>query len=186
MRSLPNMTVICPADGPETAQAVRAAAQAKGPVYLRMGRSGLPVLYEEQDRHFQIGKGHLLKEGADVALIACGLMVEKALAAAALLAEKGIQAAVCNMASIKPLDEELLGQLAEYCGAFVTCEEHSVIGGLGSAVSEYLSKNNPCPVAMVGVQDQFGQSGSPADLMEYYGLTAEKIVGAAQAVMRKK
>ena len=186
MRALPNMTVICPADGPETAQAVRAAANAAGPVYLRLGRLAVPVLYAEDDAHFAIGRGHLLKEGRDVALIACGLMVEKAMAAAEMLAAENIRAAVCNMASIKPLDGEMLLSLAKTCGAVVTCEEHSVIGGLGGAVSEFLGENAPTPIERVGVQDRFGQSGNPAELLEYYGLTAAQIAQAAKKAIGRK
>lgn len=186
MRSLPGMTVIVPADGPETKQAVRAAAEHKGPVYIRLGRSGVPVLFDS-DYKFTIGRAVVLRQGEDVALLACGIMVVEALEAARQLAEKGIRAAVLNVSTIKPLDVEAVVKAARATGAVVTCEEHSVIGGLGSAVAEVLGEECPVPLERVGIRDTFGQSGKPAELLEHYGLTAAHIVRAAErAVARKK
>ena len=185
MRALPNMTVLVPADGVETAQMVATLAATDGPAYLRLGRSGQPVLYDDSYK-FQIGKASVLREGADVALVACGLMVAEALAAAETLAAEGVQAAVINMSSIKPLDAETLAHYAAACGAVVTAEEHSVIGGLGSAVAETLAKQHPCPLEMVGVPDCFGESGSPAALLEKYGLTAAAIHAAALRAIDRK
>ncbi len=186
MRVLPGMTVIVPADGPEAEQAVYAAAELDGPVYLRFGRGGVPVIHGA-DYQFKIGKAEVLRDGGDVAIIACGVMVEAALAAADLLAAEGIAARVINMATVKPLDEGAVKAAATQVGAIVTAEEHSVIGGLGAAVAEYVVGNCPVPVEMVGVQDVFGQSGNPAELLKEYGLTAADIVAAAKrAVERKK
>jgi transketolase len=186
MRSLPGMTVIVPADGPETKQAVRAAAEHKGPVYIRLGRSGVPVLFDS-DYKFTIGRAAVLRQGEDVALLACGIMVAEALEAARQLAEKGIRAAVLNVSTIKPLDVEAVVKAARATGAVVTCEEHSVIGGLGSAVAEVLGEEYPVPLERVGIRDTFGQSGKPAELLEHYGLTAAHIVRTAErAVGRKK
>ena len=188
MRVLPGMTVIVPADGPEAEQAVYAAAELDGPVYLRFGRGGVPVIHGA-DYQFKIGKAEVLRDGGDVAIIACGVMVEAALAAADLLAAEGITARVINMATVKPLDAEVVKAAAVQTGAIVTAEEHSVIGGLGAAVAEHVVGNGNCPVPveMVGVQDVFGQSGNPAELMKEYGLTAADIVAAAKrAVERKK
>ncbi len=186
MRVLPGMTVIVPADGPEAEQAVYAAAEHDGPVYLRFGRGGVPVIHGA-DYQFKIGKAEVLRDGGDVAIIACGVMVEAALAAADMLAAEGIAARVINMATVKPLDEGAVKAAATQVGAIVTAEEHSVIGGLGAAVAEYVVGNCPVPVEMVGVQDVFGQSGNPAELLKEYGLTAADIVAAAKrAVERKK
>jgi transketolase len=186
MRSLPGMTVIVPADGPETKQAVRAAAEHKGPVYIRLGRSGVPVLFDT-DYKFTIGRAAVLRQGEDVALLACGIMVAEALEAARQLAEKGIRAAVLNVSTIKPLDVEAVVRAARATGAVVTCEEHNIIGGLGSAVAEVLGEEYPVPLERVGIRDTFGQSGKPAELLEYYGLTAAHIARAAErAVARKR
>ncbi len=185
MRVLPNMKVLVPADGTETKKMVEALAKDYGPAYLRLGRSGQPLLFgEEYD--FQIGKGKVLREGNDVALVACGLMVAEAVAAAELLSEQGINAAVINMSTIKPLDTDLLLAYAKICGAVVTAEEHSIIGGLGGAVAEALSEAYPCPVQRVGVQDSFGESGKPAELLEKYGLTAKDIAAAAARAIKLK
>lgn len=185
MRVLPNMQVFVPADGVETEQMVRYMTEEKGPMYLRLGRSGQPVLFDE-NYHFEPGKAAVLKDGSDVALIACGLMVSKALEAAAMLKEEGVDAAVINASSLKPFDAATVEAYAEKCGAIVTAEEHSVIGGLGSAVAEVLVATKPCPVAMVGVQDRFGQSGKPDALLEEYGLTAKEIVAKAKEVIKRK
>lgn len=179
MRSLPNMTVVVPADAVETRQAVLAAAAAPGPFYLRFGRPRVPVLFGD-DYQMQLGRAALLRQGGDVTIVACGYMVHLALEAAEQLAAEGLQARVLNMATIKPLDEEALAAAAQETGAIVTAEEHSIIGGLGGAVAEYLSGQYPVPVLRVGVKDIFGESGSPAELMQKYGLTAADIAGAAR------
>lgn len=185
MRSLPGMTVIVPADGPETKQAVRAAAEYKGPVYIRLGRSGVPVIFDT-DYKFTIGRAAVLRQGEDVALLACGIMVAEALEAARQLAEKGIRAAVLNVSTIKPLDVEAVVKAARATGAVVTCEEHNIIGGLGSAVAEVLGEECPVPLERIGVRDTFGQSGKPAELLEHYGLTAAHIVRAAERAVARK
>ncbi|MFP5528234.1 transketolase family protein [Peptococcus simiae] len=185
MRVLPNMTVLVPADGPETAQAVIAAADHPGPVYMRLGRPKVPVITDTADP-FVIGKAGVLREGIDVTLVACGIMVAQALEAADLLADRGISATVLNMATIKPLDKEALVHWAETTGAIVTAEEHNVLGGLGGAVAETLGQACPVPLEMVGIQDQFGQSGSPAALLEAYGLTPQAIADAAARAIDRK
>ena len=186
MRTIPNMVVINPADDIEARAAVKAAVLHDGPVYLRFGRLAVPVLYDEADYKFEIGKGVLLKEGTDVSIVATGLMVELALEAAKALAEEGINARVINIHTIKPIDREILVKAAKETGAFVTCEEHNVIGGLGSAVAEVLCEEAPVPMERIGVKDAFGKSGVPADLLKEYGLTAEDIVSACKNVIEKK
>jgi len=185
MRALPNMTVLVPADGVETKKAIKAAAAYDGPVYIRLGRSKVPVLFDE-DYDFQIGKGVVLKNGEDVTIVATGIMVSKALEAAELLAADGISAAVVDICTIKPLDEALLVEMAKKTGAVVTCEEHNKFGGLGSAVAEVLAEQQPTPMARVAVEDKFGESGLPDQLMEKYGLTAGDIALKAKAVIAKK
>jgi len=185
MRALPNMTVIVPADGIETKQAIKAAAEYEGPVYIRMGRPKVPVLFDE-NYTFEIGKGVVLKEGTDVTLVGTGIMVSKAVEAAELLAAEGISAAVVNISTIKPLDAELIIAQAQKTGAIVTCEEHNIYGGLGSAVAEVLVENCPVPMARVGVADKFGESGLPDELLEKHGLTAANIAAQAKAVIAKK
>ena len=186
MRTIPNMVVINPADDIEARAAVKAAVLHDGPVYLRFGRLAVPVLYDEADYKFEIGKGVLLKEGTDVSIVATGLMVELALEAAKALAEEGINARVINIHTIKPIDREILVKAAKETGAIVTCEEHNVIGGLGSAVAEVLCEEAPVPMERIGVKDAFGKSGVPADLLKEYGLTAEDIVSACKNVIEKK
>jgi transketolase len=176
MRSIPGMTVICPADDVEARAAVKAAYDFEGPVYLRFGRSGVPVFHDEDGFSFEIGKGEVLKDGKDVAVIATGIMVSEAITAAKELKAQGIDARVINMATIKPLDEELVLKAARECGKVVTCEEHSVIGGLGEAVSALLAEKLPTPVRRIGVNDEFGHSGPAADLLKDFGLSAENIV----------
>jgi transketolase len=185
MRVLPNMTVLVPADGVETRLAVRAAADHAGPVYLRLGRSQVPVIFGD-DYEFEIGKAALLREGGDVTIIACGLMVGPALAAADALAGEGIAAQVLNMATIKPLDRDALMAAGRRTGAIVTAEEHSIIGGLGSAVAECLAEELPVPVQRVGVKDTFGESGPPEELLRKYELTEADIVTAAKKAMAMK
>lgn len=175
MRVLPGMVVLSPADAVETEKMVFAIADYNGPVYMRLGRLAVPVLFDENYK-FEIGKAKLMKDGNDVALIATGLLVYEALRASEILAEKGIQARVINMSTIKPLDEETVLKAAKECKFIVTSEEHSIIGGLGSAVSEYLSENYPTKVIKHGVNDIFGQSGEGNEMLDKYGLRAENIV----------
>ena len=178
MRSIPGMTVICPADGEEARMAVRAAYEMEGPVYLRFGRLAVPE-FHEKNFNFQIGKGEILRDGTDVAIIANGLMVYEAIKAGETLAENGINAMVINMATIKPLDEELVLAAAKKCGKVITCEEHSVIGGLGEAVCGLLSEKLPTIVRRIGVNDEYGHSGPATDLLKQFGLSAEHIVEVA-------
>ena len=177
MRSLPNMTVVCPADGAETEAVIRAAVAHDGPVYVRMGRAKVDDVYQS-GCPFQWGKGTVLRDGCDAAVIATGLMVQEALKAADILANRGCQVMVIDMAAIKPLDEDLVVAAARKTGFVVTAEEHSVIGGLGGAVAETLSRRCPTRQAYVGIQDCFGESGKAGDLLKEYGLTAEAIVDA--------
>ena len=179
MRSIPGMVVICPADGEEARLAVRAAYEYEGPVYLRFGRLAVPQ-FHEKDFNFQIGKGEVLRDGTDVAIIANGLLVYEAIQAGELLARDGINAMIINMATVKPLDEELVLSAARKCGKVITCEEHSVIGGLGEAVCSFLSENLPTPVRRIGVNDVFGRSGPAKELLLEYGLSAENIVQVAK------
>ena len=185
MRSIPGMVVMCPADDVEARAMVKAAYAYQGPVYIRLGRSAVPVFHQEEGYTFQIGKGEALTQGSDVAVIATGLMVERALAAGEALAREGISARVINMPTIKPLDEELVLKAARECGRIVTCEEHSVIGGLGEAVCAFLSKVCPTPVSRVGVEDVFGCSGPADQVLELYGLTADHIAREARALCGK-
>ncbi|MCL1816290.1 MAG: transketolase family protein [Clostridiales bacterium] len=186
MRVLPNMTIISPADGPEALQAVQAAARHQGPVYLRLGRLGVAVIHDE---HYQfcLGQGVLEQAGQDIVIFASGMMVGYTLEAAALLANEGITAAVANIHTIKPLDREFVLKQAAVCGAALTVEEHSIIGGLGSAIAETLLEGGCCvPFLRLGVNDQFGQSGSPAALIKHYGLDPANIARQAKAVVAKK
>lgn len=184
-RVLPNMTVIVPADGVETKKAVEAISEYAGPVYLRVGRPKVPVIFDKAYR-FQIGKAHILKKGVDATIIAAGIMVYNALQASELLAEEGYGIGVLNMSTIKPIDTHVVLQMAEETGAIVTAEEHSIIGGLGSAVAELLGENTPVPLRRVGIRDKFGTSGTPEELLKFYGLTTEDIVTAAREVIKRK
>jgi transketolase len=175
MRVLPNMTVIVPADGPETRQVIHAVVDYYGPVYVRLGRSKVPAVMPD-GYAFKIGKAYAFHIGKDANIIAMGIMVDSALKAAAILNKNGIDAGVINMSTIKPLDTELLLKLSQTCGLIVTAEEHSIIGGLGSAVSEFLSENHPAKVLRIGIKDSFGCSGKSEELLKLYGLTAENIV----------
>ena len=187
MRTIPGMTIINPADADEAYAAVEAAINFYGPVYLRFGRFAVPNLTAElPDYKFEIGKGVLYKRGADVTIVATGYMVHLAVEAAQMLAEEGIDAGVVNIHTIKPLDSELIVSLAKESGAVVTAEEHNVIGGLGSAVCDALAQECPVPVIKVGVQDQYGRSGSVPELLELYGLTKENIVDAAKRAIAMK
>lgn len=185
MRALPNMTVIAPADAVETAKAVRAAAAHRGPVYIRLSRLATPVIFGA-DYQFEIGKAVVVREGKDVSLFSTGTMLAAALAAADRLADEGIRAEVVNVATLKPLDARtILASLAK-TGCGVTCEEHSIIGGLGSAVAELVVENDPLPLTRVGILDVFGESGKPDELLQRFGLTADDIVIAARRVFQRK
>ena len=186
MRSIPGMTVICPADDVEARAAVRAAYAMEGPVYLRFGRLAVPVFHDAENYHFEIGKGVTLKEGKDVAIIASGIMVDEALKAQEQLAAEGISAKVIDMFTWKPLDEELVIKAAKETGAIVTAENHNVTCGLGSVVANCLSRNAPTVQEFVGVQDQFGQVGPQDFLMDEYGLRAANIVAAVKKAIARK
>lgn len=185
MRSIPGMVVLCPSDDVEARAAVKAAYEHKGPVYLRFGRLALPVFHDEATFKFEIGKGEQLTEGSDVALIATGLMVSEALKAAESLRAEGIHARVINLCSIKPLDEELVLKAARECRKVVTCEEHSIIGGLGEAVAALLGEKCPTIMRRVGVQDAFGHSGPAWDVLKQFGLCAESIVDTARNLVKE-
>ena len=186
MRALPNMTVVVPADANEAYAATLALADFKGPAYMRMGRSKFPVI-TPAGQTFEIGKASVMREGSDVTIVACGQLVVSALEAADKLAASGVSAEVINMSTVKPLDGETLLRSVRKTGAAVTAEEHSIIGGLGSAVCEFLSENLPVPVCRVGTKDIFGESGEADELLVKYGLTADGIADAAvKAVSKKK
>ncbi len=185
MRTIPGMTIISPADETEAILAIRAAMEQNGPVYMRFGRLAVPVIFGE-DYRFEIGKGVTLCEGNDVTIIATGLMVNEAMQAYELLKAEGINARVINMATIKPLDKEIVLKAAKETGAIVTAEEHSVIGGLGSAVSEYLAEEYPTPVVKLGVYDVFGHSGPAAKLLDEFGLRAVNIAEKVKKALKMK
>ena len=180
MRSIPGMVVMSPADDVEAKAMVKAAYEHVGPVYIRFGRAAVPVFHEEEGYSFEIGKGEVLQDGTDVAIIANRLMVAEAIEAGKILVEAGISARVINMATIKPLDEELVLKAAQECGKVITCEEHNIIGGLGEAVCGLLSEKCPTPVRRIGVNDEFGHSGPAAKLLKQFGLCAEHIVEVAK------
>lgn len=186
MRTIPGMTILNPADGVEAKAAVRAAAEYVGPVYLRFGRLAIPQIFDEATYHFEIGKGVQLTEGKDVTIAATGLMVGMALEAAETLKAEGIQARVLNIHTIKPLDEEILLKAAQETGALVTAEEHSIIGGLGGAVSELISEKYPVPVVKLGVEDKFGKSGPAMEVLKAFGLSPERIVEKAKIALSLK
>ena len=175
MRTIPGMVVMCPADDVEAKAAVRAAVEYKGPVYIRFGRAACPVINDTPDYKFEIGKGTVVREGTDVTIVATGICVGSALEAAEQLAAEGISAEVINICTIKPLDEEIIVKSAKKTGKVVTAEEHSVIGGLGSAVCDALCKSYPVPVKKIGMQDVFGESGSAAALVEKYKLDGKGV-----------
>jgi transketolase len=181
MRAIPNMRVIVPCDGPETRDAVFAAFETKGPFYVRLGRAKVPTI--EGKGVFRIGKGDLLKDGSDLTIVACGVMVAEALKAHEELSKRKISARLINMSCVKPLDEALLLEAARQTRGFVVCEEHSVVGGLASAIAEYLSETHPSKVLRIGVKNRFGQSGDEKDLMKEYRLTAPDIVVAAESLL---
>ncbi|MGB8365368.1 MAG: transketolase family protein [Rhizomicrobium sp.] len=184
-RAIPGMTVISPADATEAQLATRAILEFDGPVYMRTGRSPAKRVYGD-DHSFAIGKGHILHDGSDVTIVACGVEVARALEAAQLLGADGISARVVNMATIKPIDRELLARCAAETGAIVTAEDHNIHGGLGGAVAEALAQTRPCPVEFVGVKDVFGASGEPEELADAFGLSAPHIARAAKAAILRK
>ena len=184
MRTIPGMVVLSPADDVEARAAVKAAYEHKGPVYIRFGRAAVPVIHEEESFSFEIGKAEVLRPGTDVAVAATGLMVAEALKAAETLAAEGISVRVINVCSIKPLDEETVLAAARECEKIVTCEEHSIIGGLGEAVCSLVSEKHPVPVRRVGVNDEFGHSGPAAALLEEMGLCASRIAEAVRATVK--
>ncbi len=184
-RAIPGMTVISPADPVEMRLATRTILEFDGPVYMRTGRSPAPRLFGE-DHTFEIGKGRILRDGDDVTLVACGVEVARALAAAEMLARDGISARVVNMPTIKPIDSTLLASCAVETGAVVTAEDHNIHGGLGSAVAEALAATTPCPIEFVGVRDVFGASGEPEELAQHFGISAPFIADAARRVLTRK
>lgn len=186
MRILPNMTVVVPCDAVEAKRAAIESASIKGPVYLRLGRSGMPVITKESD-YFKIGRANILREGRDLAIFACGQMVYDAMLACDTLAKEGIEARLINMHTPKPIDRDAIIKAAMETGAIVTCEEHTVLGGLGSAIAEVVVENCPVPIKMVGVRDRFGVSGEPDELFRHFGLTPGDIVKSAkEALVMKK
>ena len=185
MRSIPNMTVLVPADGVEAEKMIFEAANVYGPMYVRLGRSAVDTIFTEEYK-FEIGKGTVLTEGDDVSIIACGIMVNEAIKASEELKKEGINARVINMSTIKPIDKELIIKSAKETKAIVTAEEHSIIGGLGSAVSEVLAEECPTILKRVGIKDVFGESGNPNDLLEKYGLTYKDIINSVKEVIAKK
>ena len=185
MRSIPGMTVLCASDDVEARKLVKAAYEINGPVYIRFGRLGVPVFHAEE-ANIVIGKGEVLRDGRDVALIATGILVPEAVKAAEALAAQGIQARVINMATIKPLDEACVLKAAEECGAVVTVEEHNIIGGLGEAVAAVLAEKHPTAMRRIGVRDCFGHSASAEELLQEHGLTAENIAAVAAELVKKK
>jgi len=184
MRTIPGMVVMCPSDDVEAKAAVRAAYEHRGPVYLRFGRLPVPVFHDESAFQFELGKGEVLLDGCDVAILATGLMAYEALEAGLALREQGISARVINLCTIKPLDKELVKKAARECGRIVTCEEHSIIGGLGEAVCSAVCSSYPVPAQRIGVNDEFGCSGPGAALLRKFGLCAEHIVDVTKAFLK--
>ena len=186
-RSIPKMTVIHPSDDLSAEELTTQLIDLDGPSYMRTARNKTPRIYNDENvRNIRLGRGSILKKGNDVAIIACGVMVNEAIIAAERLSDDGLNCTVVDMHTIKPLDVKLIDELANSCGCFVTAEDHSIIGGLGSAVSEWLSSNRPCPVEMVGVMDRFGESGSTTELMEELGLTSEAIEASVRKAIQRK
>ena len=186
MRSIPGMVVLSPADDVEARAAVKAAYEYKGPVYIRFGRAAVPVVHDPENYSFEIGRAEVLRDGKDVAIVATGLMVAEALAAAEALVGEGISARVINVCTIKPLDEETILAAAAECGRIVTCEEHNIIGGLGEAVCALVSEKAPVPVRRVGVNDEFGHSGPAAFLLKEFGLSAEHVAEVARELVGQR
>lgn len=185
MRVLPNIKVICPVDYIEAKKATRAMVNQKGPIYMRTSRAPLPILTKESDP-YEIGKANVLRDGRDVTIIACGVMVSEALSAANILAGENIKARVINMHTIKPIDVEVINKAAQETGAIVTAEEHQMAGGLGGAVAEVVAQNFSVPMELIGVRDSFGESGKPEQLLEAYGLKDKNIVEAVRKVLKRK
>ncbi|MCT4564630.1 MAG: transketolase family protein [Maledivibacter sp.] len=185
MRSLPNMTVINPADAVSAEALLNEAAKYNGPVYVRLGRAKVSVLYNESDEKFEIGKGIELKEGSDITIIATGIMVEVALKASEELSKEGISARVIDIHTIKPIDKDIIVKAAKETKGIVTAEEHNIIGGLGSAVAEVLVENHPAILKRVGINDTFGESGKPDELMQKYGLTSQNIISKVKEILAK-
>ncbi len=186
MRSIPNMVVISPSDGIETEAAIEAITKYEGPCYVRLGRSAVPIINDNEDYKFEIGKGITLRDGKDATIVATGIMVEAALEAYNILAEEGIRVRVINIHTIKPIDEELITKAARETNLIVTAEEHSIIGGLGSSVAEVVTTHCPATVLRVGIKDTFGESGKPTELLKAYGLTALDIVKAVKTGISMK
>jgi transketolase len=185
MRAIPKMKVIVPADAPSAKGSIVAIGSIPGPFYVRLTRSASPVVYEE-GFEYKYGKANVLRDGGDVALFACGIMVPEALMAAESLRSKGVSATVVDLHTVKPIDSDTVAKVAQKCGRVVTAEEHNILGGMGSAVAEVLGERRPTPMRRVGVMDTFGESGVPAELMKKYGLTAANIEQAASDLMKSK
>lgn len=185
MRALPNMTVLNPADAVSAKALLNEAAKYNGPVYVRLGRAKVPVIYNEKDTQFAIGKGMEVKDGKDLAIIATGIMVETAINASEELAKEGISARVIDIHTLKPIDKDIILKAAKETKGIITVEEHNIVGGLGSAVAEVLVENYPVPMKRIGINDTFGESGKPDELMEKYGLTSENIVLKAKEMLQK-
>ena len=184
MRTIPGMTVMCPSDDVEARKMVHAAYEMEGPVYIRFGRAATPV-YHDESFSFTVGKGEVLQDGTNVAIIATGILVPEAIEAGKRLAAEGIKARIINMATIKPLDEELVIRAAKECGRIVTVEEHNILGGLGEAVAAVVAEHIPVPVHRIGVRDEFGHSGPAGELLKQFGLTAEHITAQTQSFIGK-
>ena len=186
MRALPGMVVLCPCDSVETRMAIKAAIEYDGPMYIRLGRLAVEDVYEQDGFRLEIGKGITVKDGNDVTIVASGLMVQESLKAVEILAESGISARLIDMHTIKPIDKDILVKAAKETGLIVTVEEHTVVGGLGSAVCEALAENYPCKVKMIGIEDEFGTSGTPAALLEKYGINGKAIAEKVKAALVNK
>jgi transketolase len=186
LRAVPNITILNPCDDLSARAAVRAAYETDGPFYIRLGRPGVEVVYSPDNFKFELGKGIQIYDGNDATIMATGLMVQEAIKARDILADEGINARVIDIHTIKPIDREIIIKAAKETGAIVTCEEHNVIGGLGSAVAEVVASEYPCSMGFIGIQDKFGKSGTPAELMKMYGLTPEDIASKVKEVINKK
>ena len=185
MRMLPNMTIVVPCDAVEAERATLEAAKIKGPVYLRLGRAGMPVITKEED-YFKIGRANTLREGKDLTIFACGQMVYEAMLACDMLEKEGIKVRLVNLHTPKPIDRDAVMKAAYETGAIVTVEEHTIAGGFGSAIAEVVAQTHPVPIKMVGIQNRFGLSGEPAELFEYFGLTPKHIAAAAKDALKMK
>lgn len=186
MRAIPGMVVVCPCDAIETKMAIKAAIEYDGPMYIRLGRLAVEDVFDASDYTFQLGKGITVKDGSDVTIVAAGLMVQESIKACEILAKEGISARLIDMHTIKPIDKDILVKAAKETSLIVTVEEHNIAGGLGSAVCEALAENYPCKVKMIGVEEKFGTSGTPAELLDMYGLTGEAIASKVKAALASK